>query len=131
MEKVIERISHVMKEKNISAAEISRRTGIDRSSLSHYLKGDYYPKTEKVEKIADALNVPASYLFGFTDEMEFSGDPELNELMDQLIRMTQPGSFGPVTVSIDDVKLIAAYHEADPLIQSAVLKLLDIPEAES
>ena len=128
MEKVINRIRHVMDLRKISAAEISRRSGIDRSSLSHYLNGDYYPKTEKIEKIADALNVPASYLFGFTDDMEFSSDPELNELMDKLIRMTQPGSFGPVTISRDDYDLVVAYHNADPLIQSAVRKLLDLPE---
>ena len=128
METVIERIIATMDANGIKAAELSRRTGIDRSSISHWLRGDYLPKMENVEKIADALGVTVSYLVGFSDDPHPLNDPELNKVIDMFTRMTQPGSFGPVEVSADEIRIIYQYRQADPHIQSAVRKLLDIPE---
>lgn len=128
MEKLAERMSDIMRQKKISAAELARRIGTDRSTIGHYLRGDYLPKYDKIQKIADSLGVSVSYITGMTDDPAPTGDTGLDGFLDNFIRSTQPGSFGPVTVSIDDVKLIAAYHEADPPIQSAVRKLLDLPE---
>ena len=131
METVIKRIIAIMERDNIKAAELARRTGIDRSSISHYLRGDYRPKIENIEKIADALGVTVSYLVGFSDDPKPFDDPELNDLFDKFTRMTQPGSFGPITVSEDEVKIVFQYRKAEPHIQSAVRKLLDIPEDDS
>lgn len=128
METVIERIIATMDANGIKAAELSRRTGIDRSSIYHWLRGDYMPKMENVEKIADALGVTVSYLVGFSDDPHPLNDPELNKVIDMFTRMTQPGSFGPVEVSADEIRIIYQYRQADPRIQSAVRKLLDIPE---
>lgn len=128
METVIERIIATMDANGIKAAELSRRTGIDRSSIYHWLRGDYSPKMENVEKIADALGVTVSYLVGFSDDPHPLNDPELNKVIDMFTRMTQPGSFGPVEVSADEIRIIYQYRQADPRIQSAVRKLLDIPE---
>ena len=83
---------------------------------------------ENVEKIADALGVTVSYLVGFSDDPHPLNDPELNKVIDMFTRMTQPGSFGPVEVSADEIRIIYQYRQADPHIQSAVRKLLDIPE---
>lgn len=126
MEHVIKRIKAVMDEKNIKAAELSRRTGIDRSSISHYLSGDYKPKIDKIEKIAEALDVTVSYLVGFSNDPHPTDDPELNKIIDMFTRMTQPDSFGPVTVTPEEFRLLFAYRDADPAIQAAVRKLLDV-----
>lgn len=120
------RIKNVMNEKHISVSELARRVGTDRSNIYHYLRGDYEPKYEKVEQIADALGVPISYISGMTDDPAPTGDAGLDGFLDRFIRSTQPGSFGPVTVSAKDLELLAAFHEADPMIQSVICKLLDI-----
>ena len=126
MEKLAERMSDIMRKKKISAAELARRIGTDRSTIGHYLRGDYLPKYDKIQKIADSLGVSVSYITGMTDDPAPTGDPGLDDFLDRFVRSTQPGSFGPVTVSAKDLELLSAYHEADPMIQAAVCKLLDI-----
>lgn len=131
MEKMIERMSDLMRQKKITAAELARRIGTDRSTIGHYLRGDYLPKYDKIQKIADTLGVSVSYLTGMTDDPAPTGDPGLDSFLDNFIRSTQPGSFGAITVTEDDLQILAAFHEADPLIQSAVRRLLDLEEAKS
>ena len=63
------RLIHVMSEKNIKAAELSRRTGISKPRLSQYINGIYVPKTDAMCLIAQALGVSESYLFGKTDDI--------------------------------------------------------------
>ena len=120
------RIKKVLREKGVSVSELARRIGTDRSNIYHYLRGDYDPKIEKVEQIAEALGVSVSYLTGMSDDPDPTGDPGLDDFLDRFIRSTQPGSFGPVSVSPEDLELLAAFHEADPRIQSAVRRLLDL-----
>jgi transcriptional regulator with XRE-family HTH domain len=126
MEKIISRMQDLMAQKDLTAAELSRRTGIDRSTLCHYLRGDYLPKFDKIEKIAGALGVPVAYLTGISDDPDPTGDPGLDDFLDRFIRSTQPGSFGSVSVSPEDLEILAAFHDADPRIQSAVRRLLDL-----
>ena len=126
MEKIISRMQDLMAQKDLTAAELSRRTGIDRSTLCHYLRGDYLPKFDKIEKIASALGVPVAYLTGISDDPAPTGDPGLDDFLDRFIRSTQPGSFGPVSVSPEDLEILVAFHEADPRIQSAIRRLLDL-----
>lgn len=120
------RIKKALREKGVSVSELARRIGTDRSNIYHYLRGDYDPKIEKVEQIADALGVSVSYLAGLSDNPTPTGDPGLDDFLDRFIRSTQPGSFGPVSVSPEDLEILAAFHEADPRIQSAVRRLLDL-----
>ena len=62
------RLSSIMADKNIRAAELSRRTGISKPRLSQYLSGTYLPKADAVCEIAKALNVSESYLLGTSDD---------------------------------------------------------------
>lgn len=58
------RLNILMKEKNIKSIDLSNKTGIDKSSISHYLSGNYEPKNEKVILLANALNVSELWLLG-------------------------------------------------------------------
>lgn len=124
--KLEEKLRQVMTEKGITAADIERRTGISRGTVHHYLHGDYSPKNDKLEKLASALGVSVSYLAGYSDDPNPTGDPGLDSFLDTFTRMTQPGSFGSVSVSRDEYDLILAFRDADPAIQSSVRKLLDL-----
>lgn len=52
---------------NITAAELSKRTGISKGSISQYLKGSFVPKSDKVYLISQALNVTPTWLMAFDD----------------------------------------------------------------
>ena len=65
---LIERMKSTMEKLDISAAELSRRTGIRSSSISDYLTGKYAPKQDKIDLIAEALGVSPVWLMGWEDE---------------------------------------------------------------
>lgn len=69
MAKVVEsfalRFKKAMKENGIKQIELSRKTGISRSTISQYLSGYAAPKTAKTQLLADALGVSPAWLMGF------------------------------------------------------------------
>jgi len=64
------RLRQAMKEKNISQAELARRTNIGRNSISDYLNGKYEAKQDKVYLLANALGVDEGWLIGFDTSKE-------------------------------------------------------------
>ena len=82
-------------------ADVSRATGISKSNLSHWKRGDFTPKADKLMLIADYFGVDLSYFYGDTD------DSEEAKIVGQ------------------------AYLNAPSDIQKAVRKLLDIKEKKT
>ncbi len=58
-----------MAEKNMRAAELSRRTGISKPRLSQYLSGVYIPKADAICAMAQALGINEGYLLGTSDSI--------------------------------------------------------------
>lgn len=50
------------REKGVTVAEISRATGIRKDYFSHWKRGDYEPKYDKIKQIADYFGVSVNYL---------------------------------------------------------------------
>lgn len=69
-QKLIERMKQVMNEKQITQAELAKRTGIRASSISDYLNNRYEPKQDKIYLIAEALHVDAGWLSGREKESD-------------------------------------------------------------
>lgn len=49
---------------HINASELSRRSGVSKSSISHYLKGDWEAKQDKIFAIAESMGVDEGWLMG-------------------------------------------------------------------
>ena len=56
------RLKKAMDEKGISAAELSRSSGVGKSDISYYLKGKYVPKQDKCYLLAKALECDPGWL---------------------------------------------------------------------
>lgn len=69
---LIKRLKAVMDTKEISAAELSRLSGIRASSISDYLNAKYEPKQDKIDLMARALNVSPAWLMGYNTEQSTS-----------------------------------------------------------
>lgn len=48
--------------KNVTDYQVSKETGIPRSTFSDWKNGKYLPKKEKLQKLADYFNVSLEYL---------------------------------------------------------------------
>jgi len=57
------RIKEIRKNKKITQLRLSELTGINRASITQYENGTYEPSIEKLELIANALNVTVQDLF--------------------------------------------------------------------
>lgn len=82
-ETIAKRLSQAMEFRGMSAAELSRRTGINESAISHYRKGEYAPKQDRIYLISNALNVRPSWLLGY-DTDPAPVDAAITDLFEQL-----------------------------------------------
>ena len=65
-----ERLIQALEIRGMSAAELSRRLGVDEGTVSNYKKGRYEPKQLRLQKISDTLNVSIAWLLGADVPME-------------------------------------------------------------
>jgi len=93
-----ERLKTAMQQANITSAQLSKQTGIGRSSISQWLSDKYVAKHDKVTVLATALDVSPEWLLGtttvmtasvpadapVTEDQHDSVDPELLTLWEQL-----------------------------------------------
>jgi transcriptional regulator with XRE-family HTH domain len=63
------RLRIAMERKNITAKELSVKSGVSEPSISQYVHGIFAPKNITAGKLADALNVDPMWLMGFDVEM--------------------------------------------------------------
>lgn len=73
-----ENFERLCKERNVTPSQVSRSTGIATSTLTNWKKGNYTPKMEKLQKIADYFSVPVDFLTGrnFDQQKEYYVDEE-------------------------------------------------------
>lgn len=64
---VSRRIKEAMNIRNLKQIDIVKQTGINKGSLSSYIKGIYIPKDSNLNKIAQVLNVDKMWLLGYDD----------------------------------------------------------------
>lgn len=81
MDSIANRMKIAMSNLKISQAELVKRTGIGKSSISTYLTGEYEPKQKNLYKIALALNVNEAWLMGLDVPMEKS--KQLNNMNEE------------------------------------------------
>ena len=107
------RMKKAMDMRNINQAELCRRTGIGKSSISTYLSGDYEPKQTNLYKIAEALDVSIPWLNGYDVNME--KNTEERPLPSNLIPITKVNRI-PVVGTIAAGKPITAEENIDSYI---------------
>lgn len=85
MNKLPERLSYALKERNKSQKDIAMILECDKSSITNYIKGKYIPKPDAVKRIADYLNVNMMWLYGFSDIMHT--DPDFDEFVNEIYKL--------------------------------------------
>ena len=61
------RLKEALDSNGMTAAELSRRTGISEGGISQYLKGTIYPRQDKIIILSEALNVTPGWLCAYDD----------------------------------------------------------------
>lgn len=121
MEDIKNRIREGMSSIGINAVELSRRTGIPKSSISQYLSGFTKPRANRISSIAKALNVSETWLMGYdvpkSRDKKFTHDIEIERTSYQL--------------SGKQVRLLKAYEKALVPTQNAIDLLLGVNDEDN
>ena len=80
------RLKQAMEAENISAKELSDKTGISEATISRYLSGKFVPKQKRTYALAVALGVDPAYLIFGTGEKP---EPEPYYTNPETVRMAQ------------------------------------------
>ena len=81
MELIKDRIAEALRVRDMLPIDLARRAGIDKGSISKYLKGDVLPKQSRIAAMANVLNVSPAWLMGYNVPME-RDEIDLNKLND-------------------------------------------------
>lgn len=57
-----DRLGELIKSKQITQRKLAEQVGVTEAAMSHYLKGDRYPRASVLSKIADALGTTSDFL---------------------------------------------------------------------
>lgn len=78
-----DRLNKALQLRGMTAAELSRKTGINKSSLSRYLTGESIPRSLAIGKMAEALHVSPAWVLGYDVPMD-DGTPYIHLDIDKL-----------------------------------------------
>ena len=80
-----EKIKDYRKEKSWTQGQLAQKTGMSKISIGNYERGDRCPTLDTLQKIADALEVPASYFLNVTEYTQLVEEEEENYTGDGLL----------------------------------------------
>ena len=82
------KFDRLIKERGIKVADVAEATGISKPTFSAWKKGDYTPKADKIQKIADYFGVPVGYFYEDADP-DYYFNEDTQRLADEMA--TKPG----------------------------------------
>ena len=65
-----DRLNEALKLRQMTAAELAKLTGLNKSSVSRYLAGSSIPRSLAIGKMAQALHVNPAWVLGYNVPME-------------------------------------------------------------
>ena len=108
--------------RQMTQAELSNRSKISKSSISHYLKGDWEGKQDAVYSIAQILNVSEAWLMGYDVPME-PDHPDSKPAADSV-----PAGFIPLP-KMHKIPLVGAITCGEPITAEQNLTgSVDVPD---
>ena len=81
MSSFAENLRAAMAERNLTQAELSKRTGISKSFISPYLSGKFKPREDKLSALAQALGTTKGALLGYESPRGEGGAPLAHDLI--------------------------------------------------
>ena len=101
------RLKIALEKRDMKPAVLAYRLGVDRSTISNYLKGKYTAKIDVIRRIAAILNVSPDWLSGLDVPIEENTTPTAE-----------------LTLSDGEHALVNLFRSASPYQQEIILQLL-------
>ena len=95
-----DRLKEAMRDVGKKQADLVRDTGLNRGTISRYLSGEVEPRQDAAYKLALALNVSETWLWGYDVPKERSASQKKNDDLVKIIAQMRkdPKFFGIVSM---------------------------------
>lgn len=113
-DKMAGRLKYAMDQHGISAAELARRAGCHKSSISMYLQGEHAASMRTAEKLATILHVNSAWLMGYDVPMTEDDAESPTSPMDLIRRRFL--TVGNTMVNIDHIVTITQGENQNMII---------------
>lgn len=80
-----ERLNEALEIRGLRAVDLVELTGIPKVTISYYLSGKTVPRSDKLYKLAQALNVSEAWLLGYDVAMARTDNQKKNDQLAELI----------------------------------------------
>lgn len=100
-----ERLSQALSIKNMTQTELCKKTGIPKSAMSQYIKGNFEPKQDRIYLIAKALNISEAWLMGYDVPILREGNKKKSSIKIPVLGLVRAG------IPMDAVEYIIDYEE--------------------
>lgn len=136
MDSIATRLKKALELREMTQADLVKRTGIGKSSISTYLSGEYEPKQKNTYKLAKALNVNEAWLMGLDVNIERKDN--IVSLSDKELRLLKTfDSLNDIGKNeaqkrVEELTYISKYSENSNMLKAAarngnITKLPDSP----
>ena len=120
-----DRLEEALKTRNMLPYELSKKTGISQSTISQYRSGYSKPKDEKLNIIANALEVHPAWLKGYPVPMDLNSDGDWTLI--ETFKQSNPAYAMPrFKLLRSEEKVLEAYRNASKDVQKAVRLMLGL-----
>lgn len=124
-----DRLIKAMSDRDVRAVEVTAMTGISEATISQYRSGYAKPKADKLQALADALDVNPTWLMGLDVPMEnvvtIQAFDDANHY--ELAWAERGGGKHQLVLSEEEEKLIRRYRTADDQTKQMVERILRYP----
>ena len=103
-------LSYLMAQKGVTAKELSKEMDFPYTTILSWIKGEYYPRIDKVEELADYFEVSMSDLIEAQMDKPTAEDDGLNEKQRALIDFAKSLSEEQAVIAL---RLLKSLVEAD------------------
>lgn len=121
-----EKFEALLKERGVTPYKVGQATGISTATLSSWKKGVYTPKPDKIQKIADYFDVPASWFYGGEQQEVAAGQGRINDTYEKTGEYSTAKIVGDsMYPALHDGDIVKVHHVTDDISPSdfAIVKV--------
>ena len=120
------RLEKAMALRDMTAADLSKKSGLSDALISGYRTGRQEPKREKLAMLAKALSVSPGWLMGFDTPMIDATFQHLAAHTGAEKYKEAQKEFAREYLTKDATEVVIAYHDADQTVKNMIRKMLDL-----
>lgn len=84
-----DRLEQIMRYRDITASELARRIGVNRSTISRWRNNGFEPSAENIYTVSNALGVNETWLMGFDAPMLKADSRKVQDAYDKADDITK------------------------------------------